>query len=109
MSSDGTALRHNALVYESKDEYLARAVPFLKAGIEAGEGAVVAETKPGGARRREGPAPPARRVSFLPRRGPPTPPARPRRSRSQACGRSHSAAAPRSSESSSLANSPPTR
>src|SRR5438309_368757 len=36
MSSDGTALRHNALVYESKDEYLARAVPFLKAGIEAG-------------------------------------------------------------------------
>src|SRR2546429_281061 len=47
MSSDGTALRHNALVYESNDEYLARAVPFLKAGIEAGEGAVVAHTKPG--------------------------------------------------------------
>ncbi len=47
MSSDGTTLRHNALVYESTDEYLARAVPFLKAGIEAGEGAVVAHTKPG--------------------------------------------------------------
>src|SRR5439155_1362380 len=53
MSSDGTALRHNALVYESKDEYLARAVPFLKAGIEAGEGAVVAHTKPGLAMMRE--------------------------------------------------------
>src|SRR5438445_4337212 len=53
MSSDGTALRHNALVYESKDEYLARAVPFLKAGIEAGEGAVVAHTRPGLAMMRE--------------------------------------------------------
>src|SRR5258705_7320243 len=53
MSSDGTTLRHNALVYESTDEYLARAVPFLKAGIEAGEGAVVANTKPGLAMMRE--------------------------------------------------------
>ena len=53
MSSDPTALRHNALVYESTDEYLARAVPFLKAGIETGEGAVVAHTKPGLAMMRE--------------------------------------------------------
>src|SRR3954470_18686727 len=53
MSSDHTTLRHNALVYESTDEYLARAVPFLKAGIEAGEGAVVAHTKPRAAMLRE--------------------------------------------------------
>jgi anti-sigma regulatory factor (Ser/Thr protein kinase) len=53
MSSDGTTLRHNALVYESAGEYLAHAVPFLKAGIEAGEGAVVAHTKPGLAMMRE--------------------------------------------------------
>src|SRR3954468_1581103 len=65
MSSDGTALRHNALVYESKDEYLARAVPFLKAGIELGEGAVVAHTKPGLAMMREALGPEAERVTFV--------------------------------------------
>jgi anti-sigma regulatory factor (Ser/Thr protein kinase) len=65
MSSDGTALRHNALVYESKDEYLARAVPFLKAGIEAGEGAIVAHTKPGLAMMREALGPDAARVTFV--------------------------------------------
>src|SRR6185369_10571297 len=65
MSSDGTALRHNALVYESKDKYLARAVPFLRAGIEAGEGAVVAHTKPGLAMMREALGPEAERVTFV--------------------------------------------
>jgi anti-sigma regulatory factor (Ser/Thr protein kinase) len=65
MNSDGTALRHNALVYESKDEYLARAVPFLKAGIEAGEGAVVAHTKPGLAMMREALGPEAAYVTFV--------------------------------------------
>src|SRR6266568_4257235 len=65
MSSDSTALRHNALVYESKDEYLARAVPFLKAGIEAGEGAVVAHTKPGLAMMREALGPEAAHVTFV--------------------------------------------
>jgi anti-sigma regulatory factor (Ser/Thr protein kinase) len=65
MSSDGTTLRHNALVYESKDEYLARAVPFLKAGIEAGEGAVVAHTKPGIAMMREALGPEAAHVTFV--------------------------------------------
>src|SRR5256885_2203984 len=53
MSSDGTTFRHNALVYESTDEYLALVVPFLKAGIEAGEGAVVAHMKAGLAVMRE--------------------------------------------------------
>src|SRR5438270_13963653 len=65
MSSDGTALRHNALVYESKDEYLARALPFLKAGIEAGEGAVVAHTKPGLAMMREALGSDAASVTFV--------------------------------------------
>src|SRR5256886_8336076 len=65
MSSDGTALQPTALVYESKDEYLARAVPFLKAGIETGEGAVVAHTKPGVAMMREALGPEAARVTFV--------------------------------------------
>jgi len=65
MSSDGTTLRHNALVYESTDEYLARAVPFLKAGIEAGEGAVVAHTKPGLAMMREALGAEAAQVTFV--------------------------------------------
>jgi DcmR-like sensory protein len=65
MSSDATALRHNALVYETNDDYLAHAVPFLKAGIEAGEGAIVANTKPGLAMMREALGPEAARVTFV--------------------------------------------
>jgi len=65
MSSDHTALRHNALVYESKDEYLAHAVPFLRAGIEAGEGAIVAHAKPGLAMMREALGHEAARVTFI--------------------------------------------
>ncbi len=65
MSSDGTALRHNAFIYGSPDEYLARAVPFLKDGLEAGEGAIVAHTKPGMAIMREALGPDAARVTFV--------------------------------------------
>src|SRR3954449_7505956 len=65
MSSDVTALRHNALVYDSTDEYLARAVPFLRAGIEFGEGAVVAHTKPGLAMMREALGPEAAHATFI--------------------------------------------
>jgi anti-sigma regulatory factor (Ser/Thr protein kinase) len=60
-----TSLRHNALVYESQDEYLAVAVPFLTEGIEAGEGAIVAHTKPGLALMREALAPVAADVTFV--------------------------------------------
>jgi anti-sigma regulatory factor (Ser/Thr protein kinase) len=60
-----TGLRHNALVYESQDEYIARAVPFLKEGIEAGEGAIVAHTKPGLAMMREELGPYAAQVTFV--------------------------------------------
>jgi anti-sigma regulatory factor (Ser/Thr protein kinase) len=65
MSSDGTALRHNALVYASPDEYLARAVPFLQEGLAAGEGAIVAHTKPGLAMVREALGPSAAQVTFV--------------------------------------------
>jgi anti-sigma regulatory factor (Ser/Thr protein kinase) len=65
MPSNGTALRHNALVYDSQDEYLARAVPFLKDGIEAGEGTIVAHTKPGLAMMREELGADAAHVTFV--------------------------------------------
>ena len=41
-----SGLRHNALVYESDDEYVTRSVAFLRAGLERGEGGVVANTDP---------------------------------------------------------------
>jgi anti-sigma regulatory factor (Ser/Thr protein kinase) len=53
MISDGTELRHNAFVYDSEDEYVARSVAFLREGLEAGEGAIVANTRPGLAAMRE--------------------------------------------------------
>jgi anti-sigma regulatory factor (Ser/Thr protein kinase) len=65
MTTDGTALRHNAIVYESDDEYLACAVPFLRDGLQAGEGAIVAHTKPGIAIMREALGPDAERVAFV--------------------------------------------
>jgi anti-sigma regulatory factor (Ser/Thr protein kinase) len=58
-------LRHNALVYDSQDEYLAVAVPFLTEGLEAGEGAIVAHTKPGLAVMREALGPVAAEVAFV--------------------------------------------
>jgi anti-sigma regulatory factor (Ser/Thr protein kinase) len=57
--------RHNALVYDSQDEYLAVAVPFLTEGVEAGEGAIVAHTKPGLAVMREAVGPAAAEVTFV--------------------------------------------
>ena len=65
MTTDGTALRHNAIVYESDDEYLACAVPFLRDGLQAGEAAIVAHTKPGIAIMREALGPDAERVAFV--------------------------------------------
>ena len=65
MTTDGTALRHSAFVYESSDEYVARAVPFLNEGLELGEGAVVAHTKSGLAVMREALGTDAARVTFV--------------------------------------------
>jgi anti-sigma regulatory factor (Ser/Thr protein kinase) len=65
MSPDGTALRHNAFVYDSDDEYVARAVPFLREGLEAGEGAIVAHTKRGMAMMRDALGTHASAVTFV--------------------------------------------
>ena len=65
MSPDGTALRHSALVYDSDDEYVARAVPFLTEGLEASEGAIVAHTKPGMAMMRDALGAHAAAVTFV--------------------------------------------
>jgi anti-sigma regulatory factor (Ser/Thr protein kinase) len=76
MKAGAGGLRHNALVYESQDEYLARAVPFLREGIEADEGAVVAHTKPGLELMREVLGSDAERVTFVDVSGAYTRPAR---------------------------------
>jgi anti-sigma regulatory factor (Ser/Thr protein kinase) len=65
MSSDTTELRHSALVYESQDDYVARSVAFLREGLQAGEGAVVAHTRPGLAVTREALGPDAASVTFV--------------------------------------------
>ena len=65
MTCDGHALRHNALVYGSAEEYVARAVAFLREGLAAGEGAIVANTRPGLAALREALGPDAGAVTFV--------------------------------------------
>jgi anti-sigma regulatory factor (Ser/Thr protein kinase) len=65
MTGNGSEFRHNALVYESQDEYVALSVPFLREGIEAGEGAIVAHTKPGLAVMREALGTDAEHVTFV--------------------------------------------
>jgi anti-sigma regulatory factor (Ser/Thr protein kinase) len=65
MSSNDTALRHNALVYADDDEYLARAVPFVREGLSAGDGVIVAHTKPGLAMMREALGADAGAVTFV--------------------------------------------
>jgi anti-sigma regulatory factor (Ser/Thr protein kinase) len=53
MTASPTAFRHNAFVYDSQEEYVERSVAFLREGLEAGEGAIVAHTRPGLAVMRE--------------------------------------------------------
>ncbi len=65
MTCDVHALRHNALVYGSAEEYVARAVAFLREGLAAGEGAIVANTRPGLAALREALGPDAGAVTFV--------------------------------------------
>jgi anti-sigma regulatory factor (Ser/Thr protein kinase) len=59
------ALRHNAFVYESDDEYVARSVAFLKDGLGAGEGCIVGNTRDGLAKMRDALGADADRVTFL--------------------------------------------
>lgn len=65
MSRDSIAMRHNAFVYESLDEYVPRAATFLQEGLKAGEGAVVGHTRPGIAAMREALGDDAKRVTFV--------------------------------------------
>jgi anti-sigma regulatory factor (Ser/Thr protein kinase) len=65
MIPDGSALRHGALVYQSRDEYVEQSVTFLREGLEAGEGAIVANTRPGLTALREAFGPDADRVTFI--------------------------------------------
>jgi anti-sigma regulatory factor (Ser/Thr protein kinase) len=58
-------LRHNAFVYESQEEYVTRSVAFLREGLEAGEGAIVANTRSGLAAMREALGPDAAQVTFV--------------------------------------------
>ena len=58
-------MRHSAFVYESRDEYVAGAVAFLREGLAAGEGAVVGNTRPGLAAMREALGPDAAQITFI--------------------------------------------
>jgi anti-sigma regulatory factor (Ser/Thr protein kinase) len=58
-------LRHDAFVYESDDEYVARSVSFLREGLEAGEGVMVANARAGLDLMREALGPDADRVTFV--------------------------------------------
>jgi anti-sigma regulatory factor (Ser/Thr protein kinase) len=65
MSPTGSALRHNAFVYDSPEEYVERSVAFLREGLDAGEGGIVAHTRPGLAAMREALGADAGRVRFV--------------------------------------------
>jgi anti-sigma regulatory factor (Ser/Thr protein kinase) len=65
MNHPGAELRHNAFIYESDDEYVARSAAFLKDGLEAGEAGIVGNTRDGLAKMRDALAPDADRVTFL--------------------------------------------
>jgi len=59
------ALRHNAFVYDNDEEYVARSVAFLKEGLQAGESAIVANTRDALAMMRDALGPDADRVAFV--------------------------------------------
>jgi anti-sigma regulatory factor (Ser/Thr protein kinase) len=65
MTADLRQLRHNAFIYASQDEYVARSVTFLKEGLEAGHGAIVAHTRHGLAAMREALGSDATAVRFV--------------------------------------------
>jgi anti-sigma regulatory factor (Ser/Thr protein kinase) len=57
-------LRHHAFVYESKDDYITRSVAFLRDGLDAGEAAIVGDSRDGLAVMREALGADADRVVF---------------------------------------------
>jgi len=58
-------MRHGAFAYDGDEEYVARSLAFLKEGLEAGEGGIVAHTRDGIAMMREALGRDADRVSFV--------------------------------------------
>jgi anti-sigma regulatory factor (Ser/Thr protein kinase) len=58
-------LRHNALVYESDEEYVDASVAFLREGLEAGEACAVAQTRDGISMMREALEDDGDRVAFF--------------------------------------------
>jgi anti-sigma regulatory factor (Ser/Thr protein kinase) len=60
-----SALRHHAFVHESDEEYVAGSVAFLRDGLDAGEAAIVANTRDGLAMMRDALGPDADRVAFV--------------------------------------------
>jgi anti-sigma regulatory factor (Ser/Thr protein kinase) len=59
------ALRHDVFLYETADDYLTRSVAFLREGLEAGEGAIVAHGPSGLAKVGDALGPDADRVTFV--------------------------------------------
>jgi anti-sigma regulatory factor (Ser/Thr protein kinase) len=58
-------LRHHAFVYESDEEYVAGTASFLKEGLDAGEAAIVGNTRDGLAMMRDALGADADRVAFV--------------------------------------------
>jgi anti-sigma regulatory factor (Ser/Thr protein kinase) len=58
-------LRHHAFVYDSDEEYAARSVAFLRDGLDAGEGCVVAHNRAGLATMRDALGSDSDRVAFV--------------------------------------------
>jgi anti-sigma regulatory factor (Ser/Thr protein kinase) len=59
------ALRHHAFVYASDEEYVERSAAFLREGLAAGEGCIVAHSRDGIALMRDALGPDAAQVSFV--------------------------------------------
>jgi anti-sigma regulatory factor (Ser/Thr protein kinase) len=60
-----SSLRHDAFVYESEDEYVARSVAFLRDGLEARDACILAHTRSWIATIRDALGPDADRVTFV--------------------------------------------
>jgi anti-sigma regulatory factor (Ser/Thr protein kinase) len=65
MNSENVALRHSAFVYDAEDDYVDRSVAFIRDGLEAGEGCIVAHSRDWLAIMRDALGPDAERVTFV--------------------------------------------
>jgi len=65
MRSEHAPLRHSAYVYDDVDKYVSRSVAFVKEGLAASEGCIVAQTRSRLAMTRDALGPDAHRVAFV--------------------------------------------